>query len=562
MPNKITYYSNCKDLNSIVNPIIDNNVYMQYNGYFNELNKINNQFLHGLKKTKSSQGRIFTNDASKLFSFSQGYIGIILTLPDNVYNGVYSKLLNDNSKVNEYFIWGVNANEKSEKMPCIKASFTKNGIEFLIWTRYGKFKLIDDISNLNAETPCLYEFMWDSEILSQNYIENNYYVTTAMRINNEFTVVGDLPIYNEEMSNLKFNLLDNDISFYNLECDLNQVIISLETLEDIKEEYESSSGSSSSSSSFSSSSSSFSSESTFSSFSTMSMSSVTITSSSFSTYSSESSATISESSSGGFSSESSSGGIPSESSQSESSQSESSNSCPDFANGNNGLYCVEGVISEYHTTWIGNFMQPPILVNTYGPGCVEPPFELTGEPKIIPGSGTCPGTYTTVHYSGTGDGPYVTLQECLDACESSSGSGSSMDSGSARVFLINESYLINDYDIPEEKKGWYGMFNRHVLVENVEFNTKEIYSDPVMTLEYFTKFTPKVNNIWQECGFIDDEKISIIHEGFIGPFETLEDCFKASEEYINNKNIDAIPFIKEEKFHDFNLDEDYIEGEI
>ena len=94
----VTYLSNFRDINSINNPLIDNDVRMQYAGYFNkdwQKDELEfDDFGYGLSKTKNNQGAIFCNDASKLFSPGEGYVGMVLNFPYEIVNGVHYFLNN------------------------------------------------------------------------------------------------------------------------------------------------------------------------------------------------------------------------------------------------------------------------------------------------------------------------------------------------------------------------------------------------------------------------------------------------------------------------------------
>jgi hypothetical protein len=71
----ITYYSDIRNLNSIHNPMMDNGVEMRHSGFFETVkNDQTPYFGTSLRKTLHSQGRIFCDDASKLFDITaDGY---------------------------------------------------------------------------------------------------------------------------------------------------------------------------------------------------------------------------------------------------------------------------------------------------------------------------------------------------------------------------------------------------------------------------------------------------------------------------------------------------------
>ena len=147
-----TYYSDFRDIDSINNPILDNEVKMQYSGYW-EKNWLAkdvdfDKFGYGLKRTLNSIGSIYCNDSSKLFSLQAGYVGMVLSLPFPIINGIYSPLINDTTEYNEYLLWGVNVGRYETSQPSLYASLTPRGIEFTVWTSLGKNTICDTTTNI------------------------------------------------------------------------------------------------------------------------------------------------------------------------------------------------------------------------------------------------------------------------------------------------------------------------------------------------------------------------------------------------------------------------------
>ena len=211
-----TYYSNFIDINSINNPLVNNNVQMQYSGFFEkdwtpstiDINYPGN----GLKKTINNHGLIFCNDASKLFSFNSGYLGMVLSLPFSITNGVYLPLKNNTSDENEYILWGVNIGKYENCQPGFYAALTPRGIEFTIWTSRGRVVLVDNVSNIGANEDVFYEFMWDSDEIE------SYLIRIILSINGQIIDQSNYPISEDSLNGLKFFLINTPYMNTNYEC--------------------------------------------------------------------------------------------------------------------------------------------------------------------------------------------------------------------------------------------------------------------------------------------------------------------------------------------------------
>ena len=240
----ITYYSDFKDMNSINNAII-NEARIQYRGFFDvawDKDTLDiEDFGYGLRKTRNNQGMILCDDASKLFSMESGAVKIILSLPYDIVNGVYKPLINDNSDLNEYILWGVNIGRYETGQPGLYAALTPRGIEFTIKTSKGNHTITDNISNITADTSVSYEFIWDSVNI------DGYMVKTLLRIDGVNMAAGNPPIANDDISGLNFCALNTPFGYNNMECVIRGLVIYNEIPYDIKEELWSSSSSSSSS---------------------------------------------------------------------------------------------------------------------------------------------------------------------------------------------------------------------------------------------------------------------------------------------------------------------------
>ena len=158
-----TYYCECKRMSSILSPTVDNNTNMRYTGFFDEMwdeyDVDFDTFGFGLKKTRQNKGLIICDDASKCFGTTKGYVGMVLELPKAIRNGVYFPLSGDSTDISEYLLWGVNLGNIEASFPTIYAKLTADGIEFTIWTIYGKYTIEDTVSNISANYSTFYEFI-------------------------------------------------------------------------------------------------------------------------------------------------------------------------------------------------------------------------------------------------------------------------------------------------------------------------------------------------------------------------------------------------------------------
>jgi len=246
----ITYYSDFRNLNSIMNPMIDNNSEMRYGGTF-----LTNS--NGLKKTKYNKGYIYCEDASKLFNIYKGRVALTLQFSNDIIKGVYSSI---SDTASDYLLWGVNIDQNGSDIRCpsISAKLTKSGIKFTISSSLGEYSIIDNTTNVYAGETVYIEFMWDSE---RHYSGSNYFVgisefgnlgsdfwgTMAIRINNDSnpSAIGNAPIsLIDSLSGLSFYALDTLYSYSNMECTLRSMIIANEFITNEFEDNESSSESS------------------------------------------------------------------------------------------------------------------------------------------------------------------------------------------------------------------------------------------------------------------------------------------------------------------------------
>ena len=252
----ITYYSDCKDFKSLLNPIIDNDVDMRHKGYFDSAWDQNDltfdNFGYGLQKTRANQASLYCSNAAKLFSMSLGYVGLTLELPRNITSGVYYPLkFNGNLEFNENILWAVNMGDTSIGFPGMYAALTPEGIKFTIWNRFTQFSLLDTSSTIGANETFKIEFVWSNDGLDDFGFTDGYIPTMTIRINEVETVFGNPPLINDSIVNLKFSLLETPSTYSNLNCIIKELEIANEIPYNTAVEWYSSSSSSSSFSDYS-----------------------------------------------------------------------------------------------------------------------------------------------------------------------------------------------------------------------------------------------------------------------------------------------------------------------
>jgi hypothetical protein len=170
----LTYLSNCRGSSSITNPMTGEDVEMSISGHLNETGlsiqtvyenpKDGHVEKGGLEKTSYNSGRIFCEDAGRLFSSGQGMVSVRLSLPYAVSSGIYSPLESGSGKtLTDMVIWGVNFGDVYITPPGLYAAFTPAGIEFTVWTEAGKITILDTSSNLEANEDIVMEFAWHED---------------------------------------------------------------------------------------------------------------------------------------------------------------------------------------------------------------------------------------------------------------------------------------------------------------------------------------------------------------------------------------------------------------
>jgi len=227
-----TYYSEFKELHSVNNPIVDNGSEMKYSGFFdvgwNEDTLNIEKMGYGLKKTPRNQSAIFCDDASKLFTMSQGYLGMVLSFPSSIVNGVYTPLRNDTNELNEYILWGVNVGQYEIAQPGLYAALTPRGIEFTTKSSKGFHTMTDTSLNAESDEDIFIEFMWDSNNI------DDYLVRSIMKINGAVVAAGNQPIGEDFLSGLNFYALNTPFGYNNMECTIKKLVTYNEIPQDIE----------------------------------------------------------------------------------------------------------------------------------------------------------------------------------------------------------------------------------------------------------------------------------------------------------------------------------------
>lgn len=242
----VTYYSDCKNASKLTGPIIDNGVNMKVGGHFiedwdaNELSFDN--FGYGIRKTLHNQARLYSEDASKLISMQRGHVKLSLVFDDNFYSGVYHPL-QAQTEFNEHILFGVNVGEREVSYPSMYAALTFEGIRFRTVNGNGDFSIYDNVSKIDDNEVTIIEFIWDNDGIDDLGFDDGYIATMMIRVDGENISVGNMPLPNDDLSNLSFCLFDTPANYSNLELTIKEITIANEILPNLQIELESSSSS-------------------------------------------------------------------------------------------------------------------------------------------------------------------------------------------------------------------------------------------------------------------------------------------------------------------------------
>lgn len=216
----VTYYSEFRNVNDINNPIIDNDVGMQYLGFLKKDWDAEgfhfDAFGYGLSKTVANSGAIFCNDASRLFSMESGYVQMVLSLPHEIIDGVYYLASNTTLDIDDYILWGSNVGDIETCPPGFFAALTPYGIQFTIKNSSTTYTITDITTNIDANTDFTIEFLWQS---------HNNYITIEIKIDGVVTASGVCRTANDDISRSNFYALDTTKRQSNLECIIRKLLI-------------------------------------------------------------------------------------------------------------------------------------------------------------------------------------------------------------------------------------------------------------------------------------------------------------------------------------------------
>lgn len=167
-----------------------------------------------LSKTEWTDTFAYCSDASELFSFASGSIMFQLTLPNNISSGVYS-LCDSEKYFSDYLLFAVNQAAQYVDYPGMYAAFSPDGIVFTVWTRYGRFSVIDDQTDIDGGDSFIIDFCWDC---SGTKLGSG--ATMAIFVNGECTAAGNFLVGNETISGLNFYAFDSKNVDFNLICSI------------------------------------------------------------------------------------------------------------------------------------------------------------------------------------------------------------------------------------------------------------------------------------------------------------------------------------------------------
>jgi len=206
----LTYYSECNAIDSINNPVIGSNVGMRFGGFFDVDS--------GLVKTNNNQGMIYCSDSSQIFSMGSGKVSITIAFPSYIHGGIYEPIRFDNGEIDEYLLWGANLGQYDLTCPGLYAALTPKGIEFTIWSSWGRLTIRDNTSNVEANTNIVIEFIWDQDKIFGN-------TTMGIKVDGTYTALGDVPIIDNSLKEVPFYCLGTYAKLNNLSCTVSNLSI-------------------------------------------------------------------------------------------------------------------------------------------------------------------------------------------------------------------------------------------------------------------------------------------------------------------------------------------------
>lgn len=171
-----------------------------------------------LVKDIRSDTRMYAQDSSSLFSMKAGSVGFRMSLPSKIRSGKYSRCING-VYFSDFLLFSVNPSRYYFIQPGIYAALTVNGIEFSVWTREGKYSVVDNKTNVNPNEMHTYEFCWDwsAKLLGSG-------AKAAIFVDGECTAASNVPIGGlDSLSNIEFTAFDNEWMDYQNECTIADV---------------------------------------------------------------------------------------------------------------------------------------------------------------------------------------------------------------------------------------------------------------------------------------------------------------------------------------------------
>jgi len=166
-----------------------------------------------ISKKEYSDFFIYKYNCGDSLSMSSGCINIKMSLYNNVKDGIYQNC-HSNKYFSDYLIFSVNNSELYIDYPGIYAAFSSDGIVFTIFSKSGRYAIIDKTSNINSNEIFDISFCWDySASLGSG-------ATMAIFINNQCTSSGNFRIYNSNIFYNNLYLFDNKNLMFNGEYNI------------------------------------------------------------------------------------------------------------------------------------------------------------------------------------------------------------------------------------------------------------------------------------------------------------------------------------------------------
>lgn len=171
-----------------------------------------------LVKDVRSDTRLYSLDASSLFSMKHGAVGFQLSLPSMVRKGVYARC-NKKSFFPDFLLFSVNPSRYHFISPGIYAAFTPEGIELGIWTSSGKYSIFDTLSSSDPGEMHVYEFCWDrsAKLLGGG-------ARAAIFIDGECTASSNMAIAADSIEGIEFTALDTEWMDFQTECTISDLV--------------------------------------------------------------------------------------------------------------------------------------------------------------------------------------------------------------------------------------------------------------------------------------------------------------------------------------------------